>query len=688
MGLPGVSGTSGTSGSTGSPGTSGTSGSTGSPGTSGTSGSTGSPGTSGSSGTSGTRGTSGTSGTSGANGATGTSGTSGANGAAGSSGTSGANGSSGTSGATVAGSSGTSGTSASVTINNNVDNYLVTATGTTNTLNGESALTFNGSTLQVRGDTSANNLVQAWGLGGGSGGYVTLDLYKTADTAGDFIFRTYAAGGATNPKIAFGGYNATPFSGAQMTLDTANARLGIGTTSPAAPLNVVHTNLSADPYSGIIVKNTDTTGAAYTGVTVDGVLQSHYRFMLNGSLKWQWRVGAAAGTDDIRLYSWTAASDVLTVNNSGNVGIGTTSPSYKLDVTGAVRLANGSSRPTVIDTGGTIYSQGDSGGWAFGHHVKGSSGTDLGGFGFYGGANALSWYYIGASYSSPSLIVNSSGNVGIGTTSPGVTLDVNGTIRTRNGAFQLNDGSSTGGGLYFYKTITGSGTSLAPSLFAETGFPLHFMTNGSITTRLYVGTDGNVGIGTTSPSEKLHVEAGNIYINGESQGIVVDAGGLKRVGFMKFGGFEGALVHGNAVPFRIGQVNQASVTGGTFTTQVSVDNSGNMVVLANITAYGSPSDEKLKTNISPITNALEKVNKLQGVTFNWKQDTDAFKITGLTEDIGFIAQQVREVLPELVRADDSGTLGLRDKGIIPLLVEAIKEQQKQIDELKKELGKE
>jgi hypothetical protein len=90
----------------------------------------------------------GVSGTSGTSGATGTSGTSGQ---AGTSGTSGATGTSGTSG--ISGTSGSSGVSATVTINNNIDNYVVTATGTTNTLNGEQSLQFNSTnnTLLVTG---------------------------------------------------------------------------------------------------------------------------------------------------------------------------------------------------------------------------------------------------------------------------------------------------------------------------------------------------------------------------------------------------------------------------------------------------------------------------------------------------------------------------------------------------------
>jgi hypothetical protein len=73
--------------------------------------------------------------------------------------------------------------------------------------------------------------------------------------------------------------------------------------------------------------------------------------------------------------------------------------------------------------------------------------------------------------------------------------------------------------------------------------------------------------------------------------------------------------------------------------------------------------------------------KLQGVSFTWKDDTDASKMTGIKDDIGFIAQDVQEILPELVRKNDNGLLSLRDKGITALLVEAIKEQQRQIENL-------
>ena len=89
----------------------------------------------------------------------------------------------------------------------------------------------------------------------------------------------------------------------------------------------------------------------------------------------------------------------------------------------------------------------------------------------------------------------------------------------------------------------------------------------------------------------------------------------------------------------------------------------------DVVAFGSPSDKTLKENIKPIDNALDKVEKLQGVTFDWKEQD----ITNLKEDIGFIAQDVQKVLPELVRENNDGKLSLRHQGIIPVLLEAIKE---------------
>ena len=95
-----------------------------------------------------------------------------------------------------------------------------------------------------------------------------------------------------------------------------------------------------------------------------------------------------------------------------------------------------------------------------------------------------------------------------------------------------------------------------------------------------------------------------------------------------------------------------------------------LTVIGDVVAYGSPSDISLKENIKPIKNALDKVERLQGVTFDWKESDS---ILNIKEDIGFIAQDVQKVLPELVRENDNGKLSLRHQGIISVLAEAIKE---------------
>ena len=108
---------------------------------------------------------------------------------------------------------------------------------------------------------------------------------------------------------------------------------------------------------------------------------------------------------------------------------------------------------------------------------------------------------------------------------------------------------------------------------------------------------------------------------------------------------------------------------------------GTLEVTGDLIAYGSPSDKKLKENIKPIEKALDKVGKLEGVTFDWKENDKEVKQTWI-HDIGFIAQDVQKVIPELVRENEDGLLSMRHQGVTPILVEAIKELKMEIEELK------
>ena len=93
------------------------------------------------------------------------------------------------------------------------------------------------------------------------------------------------------------------------------------------------------------------------------------------------------------------------------------------------------------------------------------------------------------------------------------------------------------------------------------------------------------------------------------------------------------------------------------------------------TLFTSLSDVNKKENITRIDNALEITQQLEGVRFDWKDTHEP--------SLGLIAQEVEKVLPELVETSDDGTKSVSYGNIIGVLIEAIKEQQKQIDELKR-----
>jgi len=99
----------------------------------------------------------------------------------------------------------------------------------------------------------------------------------------------------------------------------------------------------------------------------------------------------------------------------------------------------------------------------------------------------------------------------------------------------------------------------------------------------------------------------------------------------------------------------------------------------------STSDERLKQNIKPLDNALDKIKKINGVSFDWKELTEEEKKTiqgNEGHDVGVIAQEIEEVLPEVVTERNNGYKAVKYEKIVPLLIEAIKEQQQQIEELK------
>jgi len=108
---------------------------------------------------------------------------------------------------------------------------------------------------------------------------------------------------------------------------------------------------------------------------------------------------------------------------------------------------------------------------------------------------------------------------------------------------------------------------------------------------------------------------------------------------------------------------------------------GNTKIKGTVTggSFFYDSDRRLKENIQIIPNALDKVKMLEGVSFEWIADKTNDK------SLGFIAQDVEKVLPEVVSTDKDGMKSVEYGNIVAVLVEAIKEQQKEIEELKLKL---
>lgn len=120
--------------------------------------------------------------------------------------------------------------------------------------------------------------------------------------------------------------------------------------------------------------------------------------------------------------------------------------------------------------------------------------------------------------------------------------------------------------------------------------------------------------------------------------------------------------------------------------QVMLRNNGNLAQRFRVNSNGSAwlqgsltqnSDETLKKNIEPIANASDLLQQLHGYRYQWKDESaDADK------QLGLLAQEVQKVLPELVQEGDNGKLGVNYSGLIPVLLEALKEQRSEIDKLK------
>ena len=232
---------------------------------------------------------------------------------------------------------------------------------------------------------------------------------------------------------------------------------------------------------------------------------------------------------------------------------------------------------------------------------------------------------------------------------------------TANSAFFPNGITTAGSSNWIYGTTTYIGNAPSNGAGHEFSSSGTQYSTGSITTPLFLVN----GHSDNTKGYRIHNTSGSsvsaMFTNSSNQ-LVIAAGAVDQINLNK-------KVYVNAVA--LGVNIAPSATAG------RIDASNDIV------AYSS-SDERLKQNITPIANALDKVKSLTGVEFDWKPEhKEAHGHEG--HDTGIIAQQVLGVMPTAVRTNDTGYLAVRYEKLIGLLIEGMKEQQSQIEELKAKL---
>jgi methyl-accepting chemotaxis protein len=184
----------------------------------------------------------------------------------------------------------------------------------------------------------------------------------------------------------------------------------------------------------------------------------------------------------------------------------------------------------------------------------------------------------------------------------------------------------------------------------------------------------NIGIGTTSPSQKLHLD-GNLRVTGAYYDSNNSAGTSNQILSSTGTGTDWIDLSAIAGVDGSGSASLVAywVDGNTITGSAGFffNNSTNTLTVPSLI---ESSAERFKTNITPLTGSLEKVQQLQGVVFN-RVDVNS------NREIGFIADQVEKIYPELVSYDDDGKVhGLQYPRVTAVLVESIKELTQQIQD--------
>jgi hypothetical protein len=505
-----------------------------------------------------------------------------------------------------------------------------------------------GGALSVGGGLSVNGTLKA--VGAATFSRVTVTGRSTLGTL------------SVSGSAAFGG-NATISGNA-----TIAGKVGIGTPAPINRLHVFNSG---------------------PGLTIDGDQYPGFRIAVNGSTVAMAQIRTDAGDNlDFGMYGPSALFFLtnntrrMVIDANGNVGIGTSEPRSPLHVEGRLWL-----NPSITDQAqnGLVFASNfgdqelflnryDTGYWyqdlAIGHNLFPRTVLGTTNEHFFIGTRTEHQLVL-STKDTPRLVVDSKGSVGIGTTSPIKKLHV-------------DDTSTDQTALFSRSTLSGDAQNLilvGKSHYADESAIVGFRWNADPASRvaffgtcghesLFARNNGCIGIGTAAPSAPLHV-SGKTILSGPIAGLETNTRNPIAPTLL----VEGSVDQSAGVLAVFHAPWEAYFTDRTFVSFTDRFNAERSRIRGD-GAYLSSSSRQLKERIIPIDHALAKIEQLEGVYFTWKSG-------GQGREIGFIAEDVGAVVPELVDRRQPGFLSY-DR-VSALVVQALKELHQSVSELSRRM---